>query len=87
VLVVLDANVLVSAAITPRGVARHIVQAGIEGRFDYVTCPKLLYEVADVLGRLEISRLLPSSAAAGRFVADVRGRARIEPDPSDVDHA
>ena len=81
-LVVLDVNVIVSAVITPTGVARSIVQAGIEGRFDYVACPALLEELADVLARPKISRLVPSDAA-DRFIADVRGRARLEPDPTE----
>ena len=41
----------------------------------------LLNEVSDVLARTKISRLLPPDAAH-RFVADVRGRARHEDDPS-----
>lgn len=79
-LVVLDANIFVSAAITPSSIARAVVQAGIAGRFDYAVCPTLLDEVGDVLGRAKISGLLPHDAAA-RFVVDVRGRARLESDP------
>lgn len=79
-LVVLDANIFVSAAIRPTSIARAVVQAGIAGRFDYAVCPTLLDEVVDVLGRQKISRLLPHDAAA-RFVVDVRGRARLETDP------
>lgn len=79
-LVVLDANIFVSAAIGPASIARAVVQAGIAGRFDYAVCPTLLDEVADVLGRAKISRLLPLDAAA-RFVVDVRGRAQLETDP------
>ena len=62
-LVVLDANIFVSAAITPAGAARAVVQAGIAGRFDYVVCTALLDEIADVLGRPKIRRLLPPDAA------------------------
>ncbi len=80
-LVVLDTGVFVSAAITPAGIARRVVQAGVEGQFDYVVCPILLAELADVLARPKISRLLPHDVA-DRFVADVRGRARLEPDPA-----
>jgi putative PIN family toxin of toxin-antitoxin system len=79
-LVILDTGIYVSAAISPAGVARRVVQAGIAGRFDYVVCPMLLAELDDVLARPKIARLLPSGAA-GRFVADIRGRARLEPDP------
>jgi putative PIN family toxin of toxin-antitoxin system len=81
VLVVLDTGIYVSAAISPAGTARRVVQAGIEGRFDYAVCPTLLAELDDVLARPKIARLLPPDAA-GRFVADVRGRARVEPDPA-----
>ena len=81
-LVVLDVNVFVAAAITPAGVARSVVEAGIAGRFDYVACPALLGELADVLARPKISRLLPRDVA-DRFIADVRGRARLEPDPTE----
>jgi hypothetical protein len=51
VLVVLDAGVFVSAAITPGGVAGRIVAAGFEGRFEYLLCPRLVGELMDVLGR------------------------------------
>jgi predicted nucleic acid-binding protein len=59
VLVVLDTGIFVSAAITPAGIARRVVQAGVEGQFDYVVCPTLL---ADVLARPKISRTSWSAA-------------------------
>ncbi|MHB8463698.1 MAG: putative toxin-antitoxin system toxin component, PIN family [Acidimicrobiales bacterium] len=79
-LVVLDPNIFVSALITPTGVARSVVQAGIEGRFEYAVCPRLLAELDDVARRPKIARLVAADAA-GRFVTDVRGGARVEPDP------
>lgn len=79
-LVVLDTGIFVSAAITPGGAARRVVQAGIEGRFDYVVCPRLIAELADVFGRPKITRLLPPETA-DRFIADVQGRAQLKPDP------
>lgn len=81
-LVLLDTGIYVSAAISPTGVARRVVQAGIAGRFDYLVCPMLLAELDDVLARPKIARLLPSGAAS-RFIADIRGRARLEADPVD----
>lgn len=48
-LVLFDPNVLISALITPAGIARHVVQLGIEGRFEYVICPTLLHEVDGVV--------------------------------------
>lgn len=82
-LVVLDVNVFVSAVVTPTGVARSVVEAGIGGRFDYVACPALLAELADVLARPKIRRLVLGDVA-DRFIADVRGGARLEPDPTET---
>jgi predicted nucleic acid-binding protein len=56
VLVVLDASVFVSAAISPGGVASQAVLAGIEGRFTYLLCPHLIDELIDVLARPKIAR-------------------------------
>lgn len=82
-LVILDANVFVSAAITPTGIARTVVEAGIQGRFEYAVCPSLLNEVADVLTRSKISQFLPPGVGQ-RFLADVNGRARREDDPVEL---
>jgi putative PIN family toxin of toxin-antitoxin system len=71
----------VSAAITPGGVAGLIVAAGIEGRFDYLLCPRLVGEVADVLSRPKITRLV-GPARRERFVADVLGAGREVDDPA-----
>ena len=79
-LVVLDPNIFVSALITPTGLARSVVQAGIEGRFEYAVCPTLLAELEGVALRPKIADLVAADAA-GRFVTDVRGGARVEPDP------
>lgn len=91
-LVVLDAGVFVSAAITAGGVASRIVGAGIEGRFDYLLCPKLVGELTDVLERPKILRLvneedsqrfLEHALAAGRDVADPAKIVSISRDPDD----
>jgi putative PIN family toxin of toxin-antitoxin system len=80
VLVVFDPNILVSALITPKGRARQVVQAGIDGQYEYAICPTLLDELVRVSRRPKIASLVPSEAAA-RFIADVRGGARLEVDP------
>lgn len=80
-LVVLDAGVFVSAAITPGGVASRIVAAGIEGRFDYPLCPRLLGEVAGVLTRPKIAGLL-SADQRERFLTDVPGAGQEVDDPA-----
>lgn len=79
-LVVFDPNVLISALIRPDGVARQVVQRGLQGQFDYAMCPLLIREVEDVSRRPRIARLVPPDAA-DRFVADIRGRALLEADP------
>lgn len=79
-LAVLDPNILISALITPGGVARRVVQAGIAGRYQLVVCPMLIDEFEEVALRPKIAARLPPGAAE-RFVADLRGGARSEPDP------
>ena len=75
-----DPNIFVSALITPKGGARQVVQAGIDGQFEYVICPILLDELERVSRRPKIASLVPGEAAV-RFIADVRGGARLEADP------
>ena len=82
-LVVFDPNIFVSALVSPTGLARQVVQAGIEGRFGYVICPTLLGEFENVSRRPKIASLVPLDAAE-RFAADVRGGARMEDDPEVV---
>lgn len=79
-LVVFDANIFVSALITPTGLARRVVQAGIEGRFEYAVCPTLVRELEEVVTRPKIAEMVQPGATE-RFLADVRGSARLEEDP------
>lgn len=83
-LVVLDAGVFVSAAITPGGVASRIVAAALEGRFDYLVCPRLLDEVTSVLSRPKAARYL-NQADRERLIADVRGGGHEVDDPLDIE--
>ena len=64
--VVLDANVLVSAAIST-GPPRQIVAAWIDGRFELVASPTLLGELRDVLTRPKL-RPWVAPALAHEFV-------------------
>ena len=82
-LVVLDAGVFVSAAITPHGVASRIVTAGIDGRFEYLLCPRLVGEVADVLARPKVARLV-SDEHRRRFLGEVVAVARDVPDSAEI---
>lgn len=91
-LVVLDAGVFVSAAITPKGVASQILTAGVEGRFEYLLCPQLADEVTEVLERPKFARFLSDenrrrflaeAFAAGRDVNDPAAIALLSRDPDD----
>lgn len=75
-----DTNVLVAAAITPRGLCGRLLDAAIEGRWQPVVSPQLLAEFEAVLAREKFRRWL-SETEASRFVADVAVLADIMPDP------
>ncbi|MGA3362620.1 MAG: putative toxin-antitoxin system toxin component, PIN family [Solirubrobacteraceae bacterium] len=70
--VVADANVLVSAALgrSPKAPSVMALDAALDGRVELVTSPKLLAEVADVLGRPRLRRYL-STEEATRYVDDL----------------
>ncbi len=65
--VVLDANILVSAAISPVGPPREIVNAWTDERLELIASPKLLAEVRDVLDRPRFRRWI-SIATATEFI-------------------
>ena len=80
--VVLDANVLVSAALArdPAAPSVRAFDALLDGRIEAVGCPALLGEVAAVLGRDRIRRYL-SVNEARRFVADLASVMTLLADP------
>lgn len=73
-----DTNVLVAAAITPRGLCGRLLDAAIEGRWEPVVSPQLLAEFQSVLTRDKFRRWL-SEDEASRFVADVAVLAEVMP--------
>jgi uncharacterized protein len=81
--VVIDANVLVSAALArdPAAPSVRAFDALLDGRIEVVGCPALLGEVAAVLGRDRLRRYL-SIEEARRFVADVASVMTLAADPS-----
>jgi uncharacterized protein len=81
--VILDANVLVSAALArdPAAPSVRALDALLDGRIETVGCPALLGEVAAVLGRERLRRYL-SMEEARRFVADLAGVLTLAADPS-----
>ena len=80
--VVLDANVLVSAALArdPAVPSVRAFDALLDERIEVVGCPALLGEVASVLGRDRLRRYL-SIDEARRFVADLAGVMTLAADP------
>lgn len=81
--VVLDANVLVSAAIQAgpsyRIVARWLDQGGLEA----VVCPALLAEVEDVLDRARLRKRVEPELAQ-LYMATVRRIADVVADPGSI---
>lgn len=71
---------LVSAAISHRGVADQLVVAASDGRVGLVVSPKLLYELESVLYRPHIARRLAPSGAE-RFVETIALIANFVADP------
>jgi len=71
--VVLDTNVLVSAALTPGGPAWRIVGLWREGAFTLVMSEWILAELERVLGSTKIQRMRPKSLAKmGAFIEEIR---------------
>lgn len=79
-LAVLDANVLVSAAISTGGPPRQIIDAWVDGRFELLASPALIDELADVLARPRFRRWISTNTAA-EFIAGLQESAVIIDDP------
>ena len=80
--VVLDANVLISAAIS-RGPSHWIVQAWLQNqRFELVICDRLLGEVRSVLTERPRIRKWISIDAAELYVTTLATAADLRPDPA-----
>jgi putative PIN family toxin of toxin-antitoxin system len=80
--VVIDPNVLVSAAIAG-GAPRRIVELVAAGAIRMVTCPQLHDELEGVLARERFLRWR-TREQLDRFVADISVLAHRLPDPTDV---
>ena len=77
---VADTNVLVAAALTPRGLCGRLLADAVAGRWQLVVSPVLLDELAGVLAREKFRRWMTEDEAV-RFVDDVRTVADVVPDP------
>jgi putative PIN family toxin of toxin-antitoxin system len=77
---VADINVLVAAAISPRGVCGRLVDTAIDGRWRPVTSPQLVAELEAVLARDKFRRWL-SPEEAHRFIVDMQAISDQVSDP------
>ena len=82
--VVLDTNVVVSAAMSPRGAPNAIVRAWAADEFQLLVSPSILAEYAEVLTRADIERFIRLTAAENdALLAALRACERIsEADPA-----
>lgn len=78
---VLDANVLISAILSPRGTPARLLLVWQAGAFDLVVSPLLLAEVRRALAYPKLERLVPP-ADADAFVAWLGGAAELATDPA-----
>ena len=76
----LDANVLISAILSPRGSPARLLLAWQAGAFELVASPALLAELARALGYPKLARLIPP-ADADAFVAWIARSAILAADP------
>ncbi len=79
---VLDANVLISAILSPRGTPARLLLAWQAGGFDLVVSPALLAELRRALAYPKLERLVPP-ADADAFVAWIARSALLAADPED----
>lgn len=75
-----DTNVLVAAAITPRGLCGRLLEVALDGRWQIVASPQLLAELRTVLAREKFRRWLTEDEAS-RFISGVSAVADVRPDP------
>lgn len=77
---VLDANVLISAALSPRGSPARLLLAWQSGAFELVVSPLLLTELRRALAYPKLARLVPP-ADADAFAAWLGRAAQLATDP------
>ncbi|MCU1463619.1 MAG: hypothetical protein JWO37_3694 [Acidimicrobiales bacterium] len=82
--VVVDPNVVVSAAISPEGVTGQLIRLGLAGQFRIVVCPMLVDEARDALSRPRLRRFVTLEAAL-ELLADIEGAAESQTDPAVIE--
>ncbi len=78
--VVVDPNVVVSAAISPTGVTGRLIRLGLSGQFRIVVCPMLVQEANEVLSRPKLRRFVTVVDALD-LLANFEGAAESWVDP------
>ncbi len=79
--VALDANVVVSALLSPTGPPARLIAAWRNGELELVLCPALIAEIEAVLARPRITARV-DALEASEFVETLRERAEVVPDPT-----
>lgn len=75
---VVDANILVSAILSPLGNPARLLARWLAGDFTLLTAPALLTEIEDVLSRQRIRRRMEDSGAAAEgMMAALAARAEV----------
>jgi uncharacterized protein len=78
---VLDANVIVSAALSRDGVPARLIERWLHGEFELIVSPQLLEEVERALAYPKVARRLDDDSAA-RLLALLIQLAEHVPDPA-----
>lgn len=79
---VLDANVIISASLSPSGTPAHVLRAWLDGRFELIVSPLLLAELERAFAYPKIRRRVPAEDA--QAVVDwLRRAATMAIDPGD----
>lgn len=79
--VVLDPNVLVSAALSAKGSPAELIRRWLDGGFELVASEALLDELRRVLAYPKIAKRVPSEDAEA-FLVLIRAEAMVAADPS-----
>lgn len=80
-LVILDPNVLVSAALSPSGAPAELIRRWLAGEFELLVSPQLLEELARVLNYPKIASRLPQEDAASLLLL-LETEADVASDPT-----
>jgi putative PIN family toxin of toxin-antitoxin system len=82
--VVFDANVFISALLSPRGSPAQLLRLWVGGAFDLVVSPLLLAELERALSYPKLARVVNPDEAR-TFVEELRNSAVLLDDPSEVE--